>query len=124
MVTFSPYYPVSEGIRLTSTLNADRVAHPLERITFTCMTIGTSIQEWYSDAYITGDDDRIQLHEGRRNGTGRAASAMIVSISSDENGSKVIISELYIIVSAQYQMPTVSCGNNGQGMRENIPFSK
>ena len=109
---------------MTSTLNAARVALPLERIIFTCTTSGTSIQEWYSDEYITGGDDRIQLHAGRRNGTGRAASAMIVSISSDENGLRVIVSELYIIVSAQYPMPTVSCGNNGQGMRENITFSK
>ena len=62
---------------------------------FTCTTRGSNIQEWYSEAYITGIDDRIQLHEGRHTGSGRAANATIISIGM-ENGTKVIVSELCI----------------------------
>ena len=114
---------VSESVSLTSTLNFDHIAYPLEKITFTCTTRGSNILEWYSDAYITGIDDRIQLHEGRRSGSGRAANASIVSVMN-ENGLKVIVSELCVITSTQYLMPTVSCGNNGLGMRKNITFGK
>ena len=93
------------------------------KITFTCTTRGSNIQEWYSDAYITGIDDRIQLHEGRRTGRGRVANATIITVRI-ENGMKVIVSKLYIITSSQYLMPTVSCGNNGLGMRKNVTFGK
>ena len=114
---------ISESVSLTSTLNFDLIAYPIEKITFTCTTRGSNILEWYSDTYITGIDNRIQLHEGRRSGRGRAANASIISITT-ENGSKVIVSELCILTSAQYLMPTVSCGNNGFGMRKNITFGK
>ena len=87
------------------------------------MTTGSSIQEWYSDSYITGDDDRIQLHEGRRNGTGRAASATIINIYSNELGERVVVSRLSIVVLSPYPVSTVSCGNNGRGMRVNITFN-
>ena len=89
-------------------------------VTFTC----SNTQEWYSDAYITGIDDHIQLHEGRRSGTGRAASATIISFMT-ENESKVIVSEL-CMYSTQYlmHMPIVSCSNNGLGMRKNITFDE
>ena len=87
------------------------------------MTTGYSIQEWYSDEYITGDDDRIQLHEGRRNGTGRAANAMIIGVYSNELGERVVVSRLSIVVSSPYPVSTVSCGNNGRGMRVNITFN-
>ena len=109
---------------LTSTLSPDHIAYPLEKVTFTCTTRGANIQEWYSDEYVTSEvDNRIQLHEGRRTGRGRAANATIISIET-ENGMKVIVSELCIIVSSEYLMPTVSCGNNGFGFKENITFSK
>ena len=114
---------VSESILLTSTLSFDRIAYPSEKITFTCTTRGSNILEWYSDAYITGIDDCIQLHEGRRSGRRRAANASIVSTIT-ENGLKVIVSELCVLTSTQYLMPTVSCGNSGFGMRKNITFGK
>ena len=114
----------SQRIMLTSTLSPDRIAYPLEKVNFTCTTRGAEIQEWYSDEYITSEvDNRIQLHEGRHTGRGRAANATIISIET-ENGMKVIVSELCIITSSEYLMPTVSCGNNGLGMRENLTFSK
>ena len=108
---------------LTSMLNSDLVAYPSMKITFTCTTRGANIQEWFSNEYITGTDDRIQLHEGRLTGNGRAANATIISVAT-ENGTKVIVSELCIRTSSQYLMPTVSCGNNGLRVRENITFSK
>ena len=108
---------------LTSMLNSDLITYPSLKITFTCTTRGANIQEWFSNEYITGIDDRIQLHEGRFTGSGRAANATIISVRT-ENGTKVIVSELCIKTSSQYLMPTVSCGSNVLGMRENITFSK
>ena len=108
---------------LTTTLTSKHITYPSMKITFTCTTRGSNIQEWYSEAYITGIDDRIQLHEGRYTGSGRAANATIISIGI-ENGTKVIVSELYIITSSQFLMPTVSCGNNESGMRKNISFGE
>ena len=87
------------------------------------MTTGSNIQEWYSDAYITGIDDRIQLHKGRRSGRGRAANATIIDITTNEAGEKVIVSQLTLIASIQYPVSTISCGNNGHGMRDNITFN-
>ena len=58
-------------------------------------TRGFNIQEWYNSEYITGIDDRVQLHEGRHSGRGGAANATIISIRM-ENGMKVIVSELCI----------------------------
>ena len=105
-------------------LRDEYVAYPHQRVNFTCTTIGTNIQEWYSEEYITGVDNRIQLHEGRRSGSGRAANATIISIASNELGEKVITSQLSIVVLAQYPVSTISCGNNGHGARKNITFSK
>ena len=99
------------------------VTYPQERVYFTCTTTGTNIQEWYSSEYITGVDDRIQLHEGRHSGRGRAANAMIISVSTNELGEKVITSQLSLVALTQYPVATVSCGNDGYGTRENIEFS-
>ena len=90
---------------------------------FTCITIGANIQEWYSPEYITGVDDRIQLHEGRHSGSGRAANATIINVTTNEVEEKIIVSRLTLMASTQYPIATVSCGNNGQGMRDNITFN-
>ena len=122
---FSPL--AIQDVMLNSTLERLRgeyVAYPQQRVNFTCMTTGSNIQEWYSPEYITGNDDRIQLHEYRRNGSGRAANATIISVVTNEAGENVIISQLFLIVSTEYKVATVSCGNNGQRMRDNITFSK
>ena len=99
------------------------VAYPQQRVYFTCTTTGSNIQEWYSSEYILGIDDRIQLHEGRRSGSGQAANATIISVTTNDAGEKVIISRLTLIASMQYPVATVTCGNNGQDMRNNITFS-
>ena len=65
--------PGIQAVKLNSTLESfahGYLAYPQQRVTFTCITTGSNIQEWYSPEYITGVDDRIQLHEGRRSGTG------------------------------------------------------
>ena len=117
---------VIQVVILNSTLEHlqdEYIAYPQQRVYFTCTTTGTNIQEWYSSEYITGIDDRIQLHEGRRSGRGRAANATIISVSTNELGEKVIISRLSLVASTQNPVATVSCGNNGLGTRENIMFS-
>ena len=117
---------VIQVVILNSTLECLRdefIAYPQQTVYFTCTTTGTNIQEWYSVEYISGVDDRIQLHEGRRSGRGRAANATIISVSTNELGEKVIISQLSLVASTQYPVATVSCGNNGQETRENIMFS-
>ena len=118
-----PYVIASESVTLTSTLNSTRIAYPSIKITFTCTTRGSNIQEWYTEAYISDKDNSIQLHEGRRTESGRAANATIISIGM-ENGTKVIVSELCIITSSQYLMPTISCGNNESGMSKHITFGE
>ena len=117
---------VIQVVILNSTLEHlqdEYIAYPQQRVYFTCTTTGTNIQEWYSSEYITGIDDRIQLHEGRRSGRGRAANAMIISVSTNKLGEKIITSQLSLIASTQYPVATVSCGNNGHGTRESIEFS-
>ena len=104
-------------------LHGEYVAYPRQRVHFTCTTTGAEIQEWYSPEYITGIDDRIQLHKGRRRGSGRAANAMIISVTTNELGEKVIVSQLTLKVLIQYPMATVSCRSNGYGMRDNITFN-
>ena len=99
-------------------VNERYVAYPLQRVYFTCMTIGSNIQEWYSSEYITGTNNRIQLHESQCSGRGRAANAMIIDIPANEIGETVILPQLSLIVSTQYPVASVSCGNNGHGMRE------
>ena len=117
-------------ISLNSTLQLERlrgeyIAYPQQQVNFTCMTTGANIQEWYSVEYITGIDDRIQLHEGRLSGAGRAANTTIINVTTNEVGEKVITSRLTrLITSTQFPVSTVSCGNNGQGMRDNITFSE
>ena len=109
-------------VKLDSTLECLRdeyVAYPQQRVNFTCTTIGSNIQEWYSAEYISGVDNRIQLHEGRRSGRGRAANATIISVTTNKLGEKVITSRLSLIALTQYPVATVSCGINGHEMREN-----
>ena len=118
--------PGIQVVKLNSTLESvahGYLAYPQQRVTFTCITTGLNVQEWYSPEYITGVDDRIQLHEGRRGGTGRAANATIINVTTNEVGEKVIISRLTLMASTQFPVSTVSCGNNGQGMRDNITFN-
>ena len=100
------------------------IVYPLQVVVFTCKTTSANIQEWFSDEYISGVDDRIQLHGTRHSGRGRAANATIINIATNELGERVIVSQLTLIASMQFSHSTVSCGNNGQGMRENITFSK
>ena len=104
-------------------VNDGYLAYPQQRVYFTCTTTGTNIQEWYSFEYIRGVDDRIQLHEGRRSGRGRAASATIISVNTNGAGEKVIVSQLTLVVSTRYPVATVSCGNNRHGVRDNITFN-
>ena len=121
------FFPVIQVVILNSTLEhiyGENVVYPQQRVYFTCTTTGSNIQEWYSTEYITGIDDRIQLHEGRRSGSGRAANATIISITVNVLGEKIIVSQLSLVASTQYPVSTVSCGNNRRGMRENITFSK
>ena len=73
---------------------------------FTCTTIGSNT------------NNRIQLHENQCSGRGRAANAIIIDITANEIGEIVILSQLSLIVSTQYPVVSVSCGNNGHGMRE------
>ena len=102
-------------------LRGEYVAYPQQEVYFTCMTTGSNIQEWYSTEYITGIDDCIQLHEGQRSGR---ANASIISVTVNALGEKIIVSQLSLVASTQHPLSTVSCGNNGHGMRENITFSK
>ena len=116
-----------QAVMLNNTLERLRdeyVVYPQQRVHFTCMTTGANIQEWFSDEYITGIDNRIQLHECRRTDRGRAANATVIDITTNELGEKVIVSQLTLIALTQYPVSTVSCGNNGHGMRDNITFSK
>ena len=120
------FHSVTQVVILNSTLehfHDEYIAYPQQRVYFTCTTTGTNIQELYSSEYITGIDDRIQLHEGRHSGRGRAANATIISVTTNELGEKVIISQLSLIASTQYPVATVSCGNNGHGTSESIEFS-
>ena len=121
------FLTVIQAVKLNSTLEflrGEYVTYPQQRVYFMCTTTGSNIQEWYSNEYITGIDDRIQLHEGRRTGSGRAANTTIISITVNELGEKVVISRLSLVASTQFLVSTVSCGNNGYGMRDNITFSK
>ena len=115
----------TQTLTVTTTLenvNDRYLAYPQQMVYFTCTTIGSNIQEWYSTEYIMDIDHRIQLHEGRRSGRGRAANATIISVSINELGEKVIVSQLSLVASTQYSVSTVSCVN-GQEMRENITFN-
>ena len=126
MSTMDIFPSVIQVVILNSTLEHLRdelVVYPQQTVYFTCKTIGSNIQEWYSVEYISGVDDRIQLHKGRRSGRGRAANATIISVTTNKLGEKVITSRLSLIASTQYPVATVSCGNNGQGTRETITFS-
>ena len=105
-------------------LHNEYVAYPRQRVRFTCTTTGADIQEWFSAEYIfNGVNDRIQLHESRRSGSGQAANATIISVTTNDLGEKVIVSRLTLKVSTQYPVATVSCRNNGHGMRDNITFN-
>lgn len=104
-------------------LHGEYVAYPHQRVHFTCKTTGVEIQEWYSDEYITDVDNLIQLHEGRRDESGRAANATIISIRDNELNETVIVSQLTLIVSTRYPVSTITCRNNGQRMRDNITFN-
>ena len=124
---FKSFLPLgTQTLNLTTTLenvNERYLAYPLQRVYFICTTIGSNIQEWHSSEYITGIDDRIQLHEGRRSGRGRAVNAMIISITTNSAGETVIVSQLILTVSTQYPVVTISCGNDRHGMREDITFN-
>ena len=115
-----------QAVMLNSTLeclHGEHVTYPHQRVYFTCITTGTIIQEWFSSENITGVDDRIQLHEGRRSGRRQAANVTIVSVTANELGETIIVSRLTLKVSTQYPVATVSCGNNGHGMRDSITFN-
>ena len=113
---------------MSSTLNADQIAAPLQRIIFTCITRGSDILEWASEEYIGSGGARLQLLSidcVERNEMSRInpnTTATCVSVSQTGDGTTVIVSQLMITASIDHPLATVACSNNGHGSRENITF--
>ena len=113
-------------VTLSSTLNADRVAVSQQQIIFTCITRGSPILEWFSEEYIGTGDDRLQfpsIHCIGVNKTSRIdPNAVATCLSVSQAGETVIQSQLIIIASLDHPQATVTCSNNGHGIRKNITF--
>jgi hypothetical protein len=94
---------------------------------FTCVTRDTDILVWQSEYIGTNGLDIIQIY-----GTGdrdivisptiETTYATRVSVSM-ENGITVIVSQLFMTASKQFQTSSVTCRINHDGPRQTISFS-
>ena len=117
----------AQNVMLTSTLSDDHVAHPQEKLVFLCETRGSLILEWYSDEFIGRNGERLQLlsidctSRNYSSNTNPNTVATCLHVSN-EDGDTVILSQLCILVSGDFQTATVTCLNNGVGSRNSTTF--
>ena len=114
-----------QPIQFTSTLNG-QLAHRGDNITFTCTTKGSSLLVWNSIEYISSSLGRIVFSSDQTIGTlstpNGYTSAQLTNVYEDENGRRVIESQLTIIVQRTIQHFSITCQNVGSGLNETIFF--
>jgi hypothetical protein len=124
IIVYANSIPFHPAVELESSFNADRLACPGDVITFTCITRGSPILEWFSEEYIGTGRDRLQiLSESTRNTSSITPDAVAIRINvTSVSGVTVIVSELRITASTKYPTATVSCSNGDQSLLQNITF--
>ena len=102
------------------------VAKPNQALVFTCVTRGSGILEWRSAEYI-GIGNVLQLLSvncvGRNFSSGNNLALGTCTNVTDDHGTEVIESELYVIASLLHPVSSVTCTNNGIGTSEEIIFN-
>ena len=110
---------------LTSSLSDRFVAYPEEIVTFTCITMGSSILAWESRDYI---GDGIQLEfisidsPGLTQQSGTTTFATLDSVTND-NGEIVLVSTLQITASSQFPTSSVACRHVDSGTLNSTTFN-
>ena len=90
---------------------------------FNCTTIGSSIMAWYSEEYIGVNDLQILSHNRAATVVSSVNNPSTIATrlsSTVENGLPVIVSQLRIVVSSQYQTASVTCRNIATGISRTI----
>ena len=92
------------------------------------MTRNSTILEWRSNQHIGTDGDDIQIYGvgNRVNVTSvtiPTTYATRVSVTMENPGITVIVSQLFITASDRFPISSVTCGINGLGPRKTITFN-
>ena len=110
---------------ITSSISEGEIVCPGETVTFTCVTRGTIILIWSSEEYIGAinidfnerDNINRPVQASRNNNT----LATLVNVSMD-GSTRVLVSQLRIIVSSVSLTPSVTCINELDRTSDTIPF--
>ena len=111
---------VSQSVFLTSTISTDEITCPGDEVTFTCETRGSSVIAWTSDGYIR---DQLEFNAGdsfdetRQDSVDANTIATFINNTREEDGTRVLESQLRIVVSFTSLSSSVTCIH----VRDNIP---
>ena len=120
----------SPPIVLSSSLFKGQRVCPGDAIMFTCVTNGSASHAWSSDDYIGQGGVLLEFasyHDPGRIARNRASpigtQAILVSKEIEENETQGILeSQLNVIVTSDYQNPTIECLHVDTGYQEDTSF--
>ena len=116
---------VSQSVFLTSTISTDEITCPGDEVTFTCETRGSSVIAWTSDDYIR---DQLEFNAGdsfdetRQDSVDANTIATFINNTREEDGTRVLESQLKIVVSSTSLSPSVTCIQVRDNVQESFPF--
>ena len=112
----------------TNSLVNGRSVCPGSRINFTCETRGSYAIAWSSEEYIGSGNAQLLFAAGasnvgditRRNNLVEAEAHL--TRNDLENGTRVLVSTLYITIQSNPPRATITCMHVGDGTEDTIPF--
>ena len=119
--------PALSAPDLRSSVSNGSLVYPEQPITITCVTTNSQILAWESEDYIGGrsqivfsSSDQPDITDTGRNG----AFAILISVTTDDNGELVITSELLINITTRSKTSSVTCRNVDNGQTDSIVFHR
>ena len=116
----------SDSVELTSSLHPmsgsrDQRVCPGDMIVFTCITRGSTIQDWNSTQYIQGSGI-IEFTVTDIPGFLRSSDTTIATLISTSTDDNIIVSTLRIRAESDMTHPSVTCTNRNNGRSKTLSF--
>ena len=125
LAAISPSSVTTQLITLTSTISAGEIICPGEEILFICETRGSSTIAWTSDEYIDGRlefSTGVSLNDTRQGFIDPNTIATFVNSTVEGGTTRVLVSQLRIIVSSISSTPSVTCIHGRDDIPETFAF--
>ena len=118
----------SSFVQLCSTPQNISLVCPGQSVTFTCMTVGSTILAWSSSHYISdtgaqlffASDESLNSSKPSPNG---ASIANLTMVNTSNLSMIILESQLQFYVSEEYNASQIICSNNANGVNVTISFT-